>query len=264
MRILIADDELMAREDLKDVILSVKPESTIEMFENYVDVLAAMENKSFDVAFLDIEMPEKNGLELSKELKDLNPRLNIIFVTGYSDYAVDAFYLNASGYILKPARRADVQNALDNLRIPIKYVKDKLNVQCFGSFEVFADGEIVKFRRNITKELFAYLVNLKGASANTNELCAVLFDEDNSSNKHYLRNIISDLKTTLKKYSAQDVFVSSRNSFAVDTSKIDCDYYRFLQYDITAINSYAGEYMNQYSWAEMTNGILLSRKWDSR
>ena len=129
-------------------------------------------------------MPERNGLSLAKDLKDIMPGTNIVFVTGYSDYAVEAFSINASGYILKPAQIEQVQNALNNLRTPIKYDNEKLRVQCFGNFEIFSGDERIVFKRQMAKELFAYLVNLRGASANTNEICAVLFEEDSEANKH--------------------------------------------------------------------------------
>jgi len=258
MHILIVDDEQMALSDLKDTINEVNPCAEIECFDNYIDAVNAAEKVNFDVAFLDIAMPDRNGLELSKDLKDIYAGTNIIFVTGYSDHAVEAFAINASGYILKPAGKSAVQNALENLRIPIRYRDNTLRVQCFGNFKVFYGNERIDFKRSLTKECFAYLVNLKGAAANTNELCAVLFPNDSDSNKHYLRNLIADLRSTLRQYHSENVFICKRNSFSVDTTTFECDYYKFLAYDTAAINNYSGDYMKQYSWAEMTNGFLNS------
>ena len=126
------------------------------------------------------------------------------------------------------------------------------------NFEAFVNDERMIFNRDKSKEILAYLVNLKGAAANTNELCAVIFQNDSNSNKHYLRNLLSDLKNTLDKYEVKDVFVYKRNNYSINPNKIECDYYKYLNYDVAAINSYAGEYMKQYSWAEMTNGYLTS------
>ena len=256
MEFLIVDDEIPALENLKEIVERAEPRANIHTFSDWREAVKSAKEIDYDVAFLDIEMPERNGLSLAKDLKDIMPGTNIVFVTGYSDYAVEAFSINASGYILKPAQIEQVQNALNNLRPPIKYDNEKLRVQCFGNFEIFSGDERIVFKRQMAKDLFAYLVNLRGASANTNEICAVLFEEDSEANKHYFRNIVSELRTTLRKYRAKDVFVSSRNSFSIDTSKIECDYYKYLEYDVAAINSYNGEFMSQYSWAEMTNGLL--------
>ena len=83
----------------------------------------------------------------NKELKEINSSTNIVFVSGYSEYAVNVFSLNASGYILKPARKIDVENSLENLRIPVKYDEGKLRIQCFGNFDVFVGNEKVAFKR---------------------------------------------------------------------------------------------------------------------
>ncbi|MCH5157753.1 MAG: response regulator [Clostridiales bacterium] len=261
MKILIVDDEMLALNALYDTVKEVCPDSDVHCFDNCDAAVKSADSIAYDVCFLDIAMPGRNGLVLSRDLKNKLPGTNIVFVTGYSEYAVDAFSLNASGYILKPARALDVKNALDNLRNPVKYDSAKLRVQCFGNFEVFCGDEAVRFGRSKAKELFAYLIDLRGASANTNEICAVLFETDSTANKHYLRNVIAELKNTLIKCNAGDVLICSRNSYAVDVKKVECDYYKYLEYDVAAINSYHGEYMRQYDWAEMTNGFLT---FDSR
>lgn len=262
MNLLIVDDEPMALEEIREVVLEVKNDICVKCCDNYMDALENAKIKKYDVAFLDISMPCMNGLEIAKNLKDINKNTNIVFITGYSEYAVEAFLINASGYILKPAKKADVKNALDNLRIPVvEDIQTGLRIKCFGNFEVFYNDEPIKFKRTLTKEVLAYLVNLKGATATTNEICAVLFGDKSNENssKHYFRNLISDLRATLGQYNSEDIFVYKRNSFSVDVSKINCDYYKYLNYDISAVNSYMGEYMKQYSWAELTNGFLISQ-----
>ena len=152
------------------------------------------------------------------------------------------------------AKKEDIEDALANLRTPIQYNDNKLRVQCFGSFEVFYNNKPVNFDRSKTKELFAYLIDRRGAAATTGELCGILWDEKSAdeSSKHYLRNLIASLKKSLKVCDAEDVFICKRNYFAVNSEKIECDYYKYLERDAAAVNSYKGEYMAQYSWAEMT------------
>lgn len=207
-----------------------------------------------DAALLDIEMPGINGLELAKRIKDITPDTNIIFVTAFSQYALTAFSVYPSGYLMKPLQAEELKEAFNNLRTPVQYKEDKMRIQCFGKFEVFFHDEPVVFSRTKAKELFAYLVDLRGAAANTGELCSVLWEnsKDEVKCKHYLRNLISDLKKTLRDCHAEDVFICKRNHFAIDTSKVECDYYKYCEKDVTAINSYHGEYMKQYSWAEFS------------
>lgn len=258
MRILIVDDEPMSLQETKNVSQNAEPEAKIITAENYKKALLEAEEQKIDVAILDIEMPGMNGLELAKRLKDICSDTNIIFATAYSEYALDAFSLYASGYLLKPLKPESLREALHNLRTPVQYSSDRLQVQCFGNFEVFYNGRPLHFSRTKAKELFAYLIDLRGAAANTGELCAVLWEDslEIEKNRHYLRNLIADVKRTLKECNSEDVFICRRNMFSIDTDKVDCDYYKFLKQEVTAINSYRGEYMRQYSWAEFSMNSL--------
>lgn len=66
------------------------------------EALTCMQENPCDIAFLDIRMRSMTGLELARKLKDIHPKINIIFVTGYDEYAGEAMRLHASGYIEKP------------------------------------------------------------------------------------------------------------------------------------------------------------------
>ena len=100
----------------------------------------------------------------------------------------------------------------------------------------------------------------RGAACNTAELCGVLWESkpDTAELRKYLRKMLSGLVHSLEAVGAGDVLVRRRNSFAIAVDTVDCDYYRLLARDIAAINTYTGEYMTQYSWAEMTLGSIRS------
>lgn len=258
MRILIADDEYMVLQENREVVEAACPDAEIVTAENYLEALDAVKTASVDVALLDIEMPGITGLELAKRLKELDPKVNIIFATAYTEYAVEAFSMYVSGYLLKPLTKEAVTKALEHLRHPVQEEQKKLQVQCFGKFEVFYHGKPVPFARTKAKEIFAYLIDIKGAAANTGELCAVLWEDSTEveKNRHYLRNLMADLRRALRQCDAEDVLIIKRNQFSIDTSKVDCDYYRYLNGEKTAVDSYEGEYMTQYSWAEHAIGLL--------
>lgn len=261
MRILIVDDEWMVREETAEVVHRVRPKAEIRQAANYIEALELARTEQIDIALLDIEMPGMNGLELSQKLKEIRPDTNLLFVTAYSEYAMDAFSLYPSGYLLKPLDAGALEKAFQNLRNPVEQKPKRLEIRCFGSFEVFQDGKPVTFARTKTKEVLAWLVHLQGASANTAELCAVLWEDSSQaeSNKHYFRNLIADLKKTMKACGAEELLICRRNQFAVDPKQFDCDYYRYLAGDVAAVNSYRGEYMSQYSWAEFHIGNLENR-----
>ena len=74
--------------------------------------------------------------------------------------------------------------------------------------------------------------------------------------KHRIRDLISDLRKTLREIGMEDVLVRRSGQAAIMRDRMDCDYYRMLDGDMQAINAVHGEYMKQYSWAELTTGRL--------
>lgn len=132
-------------------------------------------------------------------------------------------------------------------------------MRCFGTFEVFWQGEPLKFERRQTRELFAYLVDRRGATCTAEEVIAALWTEDFDlkNAKHRVRNFVADLRATLRFIGMEDVLLRRGSSLAIRTELLDCDYYRMLAGDMAAVNAYRGEYMTNYSWAELTAGMLL-------
>ncbi len=261
MKILMADDEAFALRSIERAVLQAQPDAVLCPVPSASAAIEAITEKGFlpDVAFLDIKMPGMSGLELAKRIREISPHTNVIFVTAYSGYAVDAYGMHPSGYLMKPVTAEQVRAELDDLRYPAQPGQiHPLRVQCFGNFEVFANGRPLNFTYQKTKELFAYLIDRRGAACNTEELCALLWEgkPDTPELRGYLRKLSSDLTHTLASVGAEEVFVKKRNSFAVAPDQLDCDYYRMLHREIAAINTYTGEYMTQYSWADMTLGSL--------
>ena len=247
MRVLLVDDEQLQLIRLESVVKNILPKDTVYLC--YVNPVQALEENAegkIDLAFLDIEMPVINGIQLAKKLKVTNPKVNIIFVTAYEHYAQSAYDIHASGYLTKPVNEEKVQGEIENLRYPMEIKATKpLQIKCFGNFEVFADGVPVKFQYSKSKELFAYLVDREGAAITVNELNAVLWSEDHKS---YLRNLIADIQVTLESVGAGDVFVKRRNECYIDVENVDCDAYEYKRNNPDAIKAYSGEYMSQYSW----------------
>ena len=231
MVILAVDDEKIALDNLIQSIRKCVPDADIHGFRKARDAQAFVETNHCDIAFLDINLRGANGITFANELRAINPKLNIIFTTGYSEYTVDAFRLHASGYVLKPVTQAKIQHELDELRF--QYTK--------------------------TKELIAYLVDRIGTTATINEMLSVLWeDESKKSHISYLKNIRSDLLSTLAELDCDDIILRVRGGLAIVPDKVDCDYFNYLKGSAKddIVSTYRGEYMSQYSWAEYTHGRL--------
>jgi two-component SAPR family response regulator len=186
------------------------------------------------------------------------PECKIIFCTGYEEYAIPAFKLHASGYLLKPISAEDVQGEIDNIK-GLRQKERVLTVKCFGNFEVYAKNETLIFKRLKTKELFAFLVDRNGAGMTAKQICAVLFPNDTDDNKNsaYLRQLVLDLKNTLKSVGAEGVLRHETPCYRIDTNLLKCDYISYLE---SGKPEFLGEYMTQYSWAEETCAMLQYKK----
>jgi two-component SAPR family response regulator len=259
MHIIAVDDERPALKSIGRAIKAALPNADLHCFDMPSVALEHARKDSVDVAFLDVRMGGMDGLTLAKRLKEINPKTNIMFSTAYNEYAVDAFGVQACDYLMKPVTVKAVRNALEHLRNPIAMPEQKLRVQCFGSFDVFVgDSPRLYFPRSKSKELLAYLIHKKGASCTIEELVAVLFEdrEDFGSLNRQMQTIISTMRKVLRDAGVEGVIAKGYNSIAVDTGKLDCDYYRFLKQDTDAINHYMGEYMINYTWADLTTAYL--------
>ena len=205
---------------------------------------------------------KKAGKKTSAIKKDIvkaaAPDVRIVFVTAYAQYALEAWKKHVHGYLMKPVSAEDIREALDNIPLPSRPAPGRLFVRCFGDFEVFWQGKPLTFERRQTKELFAILIDKRGAVCTAEEAVADLWEDehDMSAGKTRLRVLVHDLRSRLSEIGMQELLIRKRGMMSLDTDMIDCDYYRMLDGEMAAVNAYRGEYMRQYSWAEMTAASL--------
>lgn len=255
--IAVDDEELMLRALVRAISASPDVKEVVK-FSSCEKALDYVKENSIDVAFLDINMRGMGGMALAEKILSLRPNSKIVFCTGYEEYAISAFKLHASGYLMKPISAEDVQTEIDNIKGVRK--KEKLiEVKCFGNFEIYVKGERLAFKRSRTKELFAFLIDRRGAGMTAKQICAVLFpeDTDDAKNTAYLRQLVMDLKNTLKTVGAEDVFCHETPFYRIDTSLVKCDYFSYLE---SGKPEFLGEYMAQFSWADETCAMLQFNK----
>ncbi|MDD5914170.1 MAG: response regulator [Oscillospiraceae bacterium] len=262
---LAVDDESLALSDLTEALRIAEPEADIHAFTDPEEARNAVCSGAIvpQIAFLDIQMRGQTGLDLAVELKKSLPTLEIIFVTAYGQYALESYSLHARGYLMKPVTPEDIEEELRNIGLATVPVQSpsQLTVQCFGNFEVFYGGKPLEFARAKSRELFAYLVFRRGAACSVKECAATLYEDREYDNalKNQIETFKSDLVRTLRTVGCEDVILRGRNRLSVDVSKFSCDYYQFLDGETSAISSFVGEFMSQYSWAEITTASLLGK-----
>lgn len=255
MKVISIDDEEIILEDFVDMLSEIPEITEVKGFSDCQEALSFIGENDVDVAFCDISMRGMDGITFAKKAKAIKPDINIIFVTAYTEYSLEAIKMHASGYLVKPVSEDDIKKELADLRIPItKEDNKRLRAQCFGNFEVYIDDKPCQFKYIKTKELLAYLVDRRGAYCSNGELLGALWEdkEVTVSLENYLRNLISDLKNVLRQSELEDVVIKKKAQICIVPSEIDCDYYKWLEGEPGTANLFAGEYMTQYSWAETT------------
>lgn len=263
MNVIAVDDEKLALNALCRAVTQADPDVSLHAFSDAKSAIAYVSENDCDVAFLDIQLHTTSGLQLSSALKQICPNINIIFVSGYDDYAIHALKQRCSGYLLKPVTVKEIQEEFKNLRFPVAQKRERIHAHTFGNFELFVEERPVKFLSKRSKELLAYLIDRNGAAISNAQIASVIWENNMNtiSTQTQLRKAKASLQQTLKEAGISEILISSRNDMAVDKTKMSCDYWQLLDNDARAISRFNGEYMSEYSWAEVTNGLLMKQKY---
>ncbi|MEI0739363.1 response regulator [Paenibacillus sp. JTLBN-2024] len=192
MKVIIVDDEKLALLKLEKLLHSqIGANLHLELAGAYQDpyaALAAAREVRPDVAFLDIEMPEVSGFELAEKLLEIQPQMQIVFVTAYQDFAIKAFEVNALDYLLKPVNASRLNVTLNRVvRFSLLNAAGanqdqaaKTMLCCLQSLHYRdPDGQPKYFQWKTLKapELFAYLIYYRDKMVSKQALIDLLWPE---------------------------------------------------------------------------------------
>ena len=259
MNLICVDDEPLAVEYTLGQCAQL-PE--IDEAKGFTDARLALDwlrTHPVELALLDINMPEMDGITLAARIKELYPQTAIVFLTAYKEYAFDAYAVHPAGYLLKPV-------SLERMTSELRYVcggahtaaSAHIHVKTFGFFDVYVDERPISFKLAKSKEILAYLVDKQGSGVTRAELFAAVW-EDRVYDRKQQKQIdvyIRSLRETLREYGAEMIMEMEKGVLRVRPDTFSCDAYRFYSGDSDVVNAYRGEYMSSYSWASMTEGIL--------
>ncbi len=122
MRIICVDDEALVLQLTASLCRKLPQVDEVEAFDSAQAALDWIKENDADIALLDIDMPNMDGITLAARIKEEKPDTAVIFLTGYSQYALDAFSVHASGYLLKPISQERLSEEIDYAlsRVPTK------------------------------------------------------------------------------------------------------------------------------------------------
>ncbi|MED4454031.1 response regulator [Metabacillus fastidiosus] len=277
MNIILVDDEQLALDLLENRLVKINGIKVIDKFLDPISCLEGITDKQVDIVFLDINLPEMNGLELAEKILEKKPNVNIVFVTAYDEYAVKAFEINALDYIMKPVKFDRLEKTI--ARILNQYVnnekkqilqEENIRVNVFRQLTIEAEGgriENIPWRTAKTKELFLFLLQHREQLVRKSLLIELFWPE------HELEKAYSQLYTTvyhvrkkLKKFSEHFQISNTTEGYILNLTNVILDMEEWENYInshstlnmeiieeyIEKMNLYTGDYLQEYDylWAE--------------
>lgn len=256
--VLVVDDEPLAGVYLASLLDQCEGVEVAGVFRTSQPALNLVEERSIDLAFLDIEMPDMDGLVLAERIKDSDPLTEVVFTTGYECYSLEAYKRYALGYLLKPCELEGIRHYLDQAHaLRMRRQTGKLVLKAFGRFDAFLGERPIMFANAKAKELLALLVDADGGEVTMERAIDLLWEDHayDESVKALYRRALRDLRITLHECKADAALMRRRGSASLDMGAVECDYHAFRQGDRAL---FQGAYMEQYSWGEETLASIMA------
>lgn len=275
MRAILVDDEPLALTYMEGLLKKIGDVDIIGKYINPHKALAGVIEEQPDVVFLDIEMPEINGIELAERIQGKSPGTLIVFVTAFNEYAVKAFELHAVDYIVKPVQRERLRQTL--LRIPRTtkevFPSPRTAMVCtfqslsFAWYEDALEEIDIRWRTSKVRGVFAFLLQHRGSYVRKDTLLELFWPgADWEKGFMQLYSTIYQIRKTIASIDFSVVITNHENGYRLDLEEVKLDieeweaglknlpaltnetlpeYQRLLEF-------YRGDYLveEDYLWAE--------------
>lgn len=263
MKIIIVDREELAIKRLETECKNITFVQLEGCFHTAEEALEYASYHKVEAAFVDIQLPEMNGIDLAKKLREMIPKIVIVFVARDESFIKEAWKMRADYYLLKSYSHEEIGEVLENVRWLAKRQRKRIYIRTFGAFEMSVDGKVVFFANSKAKELLALCVDHRGGNVTMEEAVDKLWENRayDERVKRLYRKAVMNLRNKFREYHLDDVFITERGVCRLNCENLDCDYLDLMEEDPMTISrsmeSYIlqgkGDYMPEYSWAEETN-----------
>ncbi|WP_159881972.1 response regulator [Paenibacillus puerhi] len=279
MNVMMIDDERLALIQLENMLKKFPGVSIVGASRDPHQGIKLIEELQPDVVFLDIHMPELSGLQIAEMLQERGSNVQVVFVTAYDEYAIEAFEYNAIDYVLKPVQRERLDKTIQRLSkrflhagsvqtpAPAHPLVRTLPSLAFEGME--QGGEASKWRTAKAQELFAFLLHNRGQLVKKDALLELLWpklDEKRGMTHMYTtvyqaRQLLkrTGFALTIRNAGLEEGYVLDMNGVQVDTDEWERLIHQseddgYLPPDVAsrAMDLYRGDYFGDYDyiWAE--------------
>ncbi len=265
MQVIYVDDEKLQITNFRLTAEGMPHIAAIETFSEAEEAFTWAQKHTVDIAFLDIEMPGMNGLELAKRLKAMDENICIVFVTAYEQYALQAYGVDAIGYLLKPYLRTDIEKHIKRAYYLRKIPRKEIQIRTMPDLSVTIDGKPLIMGHNRQEELFAFLIDRGEAGLTKKEAIEGLWQGYSSDSIYW--TTMARLKKILDEAGEGELILTKGQTKYINTELIECDLYQMLAGDETAIanyrNAYLAHYFDKCAWVRRRTAELDRMKEES-
>lgn len=240
MKVMLIDDEKPCLDEFSYLLGKYPDIEIAAAFTNPLKGLEAIESVRPDVVFLDIDMPQADGLELALRIQALYAGIIVVFVTAYAKYALDSFKAYPLDYLLKPVKEARLDATVEHMRRQYALMhpdsggrQSVLRITCFGRFNLDVPGAAgdIKWGTRRVKDLFLYLIDRCGAAPTRSELVRAVFggvDDRKTANNIYVT--VYKLRGLLDSMDAGRKLVRLKEDYSLEIAPGVCDYTDFMRF----------------------------------
>ena len=240
LKAILIDDEKLALDYLERLLRQTGHVDIVGKFVSVRKGIEKVKSRKIDVVFLDIEMPEINGIDAAEKMLEIDGGVDIVFVTAYKEYAVEAFEINAMDYVMKPVQQARLEKTLERIRAyrangeTVKSEGQPAMIRCFKRFELSGgapDSVAVRWRTSKAQELFAYMVHSRGNYVSKGRILDALWpDYEPERSITYLHTSIYQIRKMLSKTGIDAPIRFSKDSYRIELGGIYCDTDEFKEF----------------------------------
>lgn len=289
MKAILIDDEPLALQYLERQLLKI---SGIEITGKFTDPVIGRNEilrGKVDVVFLDISLPEINGIQLAEQILEKKPGINIVFITAYHDYAVQAFELNALDYVLKPVRADRLLRTIERIQERIRTGSGQnktsatdgwIYLSVFRQLSAGSPGgplTAVHWRTAKAQELFLYLLQHRGQVVRKSILIELLWPEYEPDKVFpQLYTTVYHVRKTLSRFGEHFQITSAMEGYVLNIHRVllDAEDWESRLASAGPLSSesvddyleimklYTGDYLQEYDyWWSESERHRLKRIW---
>lgn len=281
MKAILVDDEPLALRELERQLNKLGGVEIAAAFLDPNDAIAGLASIRPDIVFLDIDMPDMNGLEAAEHILQWDSSIDIVFVTAYEEYAVKAFELNALDYVLKPLFADRLSKTLERVKLrknsAVPQAEDQpVVVCCFQQIAIeYGQADPFPWRTAKAQELFAFLVYRRHQNIRKDVLIDILWPHMEMKRAYsLLYTTIYQLRKSFETAGLPLLIKSSANGYTLYLANGTLDIEEWeqglnqtpaideqsLPQHLRLLDMYRGDFLadHDYEWAENERNRLMT------